>query len=198
MSGPEILSPRLRISRLVASDAPALFDYRSDPEVCRYQSFAPRSLADAEAFIASQLPRAFDTAGTWFQLGIRLRDANVLIGDLGARFPADDPHQVEIGFTVDPGYQGRGLGTEAVASLVDHLLVGCRKHRVFASVDPRNEPSIRLLRRVGMRQEAHFRQSVWFQGAWVDDVVFGVLAAEWTGPSRSSDRRSTPQSTRTP
>jgi RimJ/RimL family protein N-acetyltransferase len=32
-----------------------------------------------------------------------------------------------------------------------------------------------------MRQEAHFRKSLWFKGEWVDDVVFAVLASEWKG-----------------
>jgi RimJ/RimL family protein N-acetyltransferase len=50
---------------------------------------------------------------------------------------------------------------------------------VFASVDPRNHASIALLRRVGMRQEAHFRQSLWWRGEWVDDVIFAVLQSEW-------------------
>jgi RimJ/RimL family protein N-acetyltransferase len=46
-------------------------------------------------------------------------------------------------------------------------------------VDPRNEPSVALLKRVGMRQEAHFRESLWFKGEWVDDMVFGILGSEW-------------------
>jgi RimJ/RimL family protein N-acetyltransferase len=36
-----------------------------------------------------------------------------------------------------------------------------------------------LLQAVGMRQEAHFRESLWFHGEWADDVVFAMLAGEW-------------------
>ncbi|HNW36989.1 MAG TPA: GNAT family protein [Candidatus Ozemobacteraceae bacterium] len=103
----------------------------------------------------------------------------MLAGDLGVHFPHGEPHQVEIGVTVAPGFQGRGIGTEAVSGLIGHLFTHLRKHRVFASVDPRNEASLKLLRRVGMRQEAHFRQSMLFRGEWVDDIVFAVLASEW-------------------
>jgi len=187
LARPEILTRRLRLTRLVASDAPALFEYRSDPEVCRYQTFEPGSLADAESFIASLLPVVFDTAGSWFQFAIRLRGSDLAIGDIGAHFMAHDPRQVEIGVTVAPARQGQGIGSEAVSGLIDHLLVDCQKHRVFASVDPRNEASVRLLERVGMRREAHFRQSLWFKGAWVDDMVFGVLASEWA--ARRAERR---------
>jgi RimJ/RimL family protein N-acetyltransferase len=167
-----------------------MFEYRSDPEVCRYQSFEPGSLADVEAFIGGMQPNAFDTAGTWFQFAIRLQESDLIIGDIGVHFAAEDPRQVEIGFTVAPKYQGLGFGTESVSGLISYLLVDCNKHRVYASVDPRNEPSIRLLRRVGMRAEALFRQSMWFKGEWVDDMVFGILKSEWNGRlgSRRVDR----------
>lgn len=179
MPGPEITTLRLRLSRLAADDAPALFEYRSDPEVCRYQSFEPGSLADAEAFIAGLQPNEFDTAGTWFQFAIRHRESGQVIGDIGAHFMTDDPRQVEIGFTMSPQFQRQGLGTEAVSGLLGFLLGDCGKHRVFASVDPRNESSVKLLRRVGMREEAHFRKSLWFKGGWVDDMIFAILDSEW-------------------
>jgi RimJ/RimL family protein N-acetyltransferase len=179
MDGPDIRTERLKLSPLVASDASAMFAYRSDPDVCRYQSFEPGSLGDVERFIAELQPNVFDTAGTWFQFAIRGRQPGQLIGDLGTHFSADDPRQVEIGLTVSPAHQGQGYGTEAALGVLDYLLGFLRKHRVYASVDPRNESSVALLRRIGMRQEAHFRKSLWFKGEWADDMVFGILAAEW-------------------
>ncbi len=184
MAGPEISTPRLRLAPLVAGDALAMFAYRSDPMVCRYQTFEPGSLGDVENFISRLQPNAFNTPGTWFQFAIRLQESGLLIGDLGAHFLADDPRQVEIGFTLAPAHQGQGYGTEAVSGLLGYLLGPMKKHRVFASVDPRNEPCLALLKRVGMRQEAHFHQSLWFKGAWVDDMVFGILESEWKGPPK--------------
>jgi RimJ/RimL family protein N-acetyltransferase len=176
----------LILSPLLLSDASTLFAYRSDPNIYRYQTWEPRTVEDAQHFIASLQHLAFDTPGTWFQLGIRLRENGTLVGDLGVHFIADDPHQVEIGFTLAPAYQGRGIGTEAVRALLSHLFGVFHKHRVFASVDPRNAPSIALLKRIGMRQEAHFRESLWFKGEWVDDLVFAILESEWRGlPSAS-------------
>lgn len=39
--------------------------------------------------------------------------------------------------------------------------------------------SLAMLERVGMRREAHFVESLWFKGAWADDVVCAMLAREW-------------------
>lgn len=49
-----------------------------------------------------------------------------------------------------------------------------------ASTDPRNVASAALLRSLGMCQEAHFRESLQLRGEWVDDVVFALLAREWS------------------
>jgi RimJ/RimL family protein N-acetyltransferase len=172
---------------MAAADAAEVYAYRHLPEVRRFQSFEPRSLADVERFIADMHAVGFGDPGPWCQLAIRLGGGGQrigerpLIGDLGARVTAEDPRQVEIGFTLAPAYQGRGYATEAVSGLIAHLLGPLRKHRVFASADPRNVRSLTLLERVGMRKEAHFRESFWFKDEWVDDVIYAVMASEMRG-----------------
>jgi len=172
---PLILTHRLEISRMTAADAAGVYAYRCLPEVRRFQSFEPRSPADVEQFIAGTQSIEFGDPGPWCQLAIRLRGEGLLIGDLGVRVTEEDPRQVEIGFTLAPAHQGCGYATEAVSCLIGHLLGPLGKHRVFASADPRNARSLALLERVGMRREAHFRESLWFKGEWVDDVVYAIL-----------------------
>ncbi len=181
MATPEIVTQRLILNPHIAGDAAALFEYRSDPAVSRYLSWEPTSLEDAQRFIENTQSLASGTPGTWCQLAVRLRGSDDLVGDLGARTLADDPRQVEVGYTLAPKHQGKGFGTEAVAGLLGHLFGPLQKHRVFASVDPQNKASMALLERLGMRQEAHFRKSLWFKGEWVDDVVFAILESDWRG-----------------
>lgn len=188
MESPVLNTDRLTIDGLRPADAEALFAYRGDPDVSRYQEWAPGSVEDAERFIRSVEATAFEAPGTWSQLAIRERGSGRLLGDLGVHF-LEDGRQVEIGYTLAPESQGAGLATEAVTRLLDYLFRTMDKHRVTASVDPSNEPSIRLLTRVGMRQEAHFRESLWFKGEWADDLVYAVLKAEWPPPVGERDPR---------
>ena len=51
MDAPEITTERLTLSRFRDDDAPAFFRYRSDPEVCRYQTYEPGSIDDALQFV---------------------------------------------------------------------------------------------------------------------------------------------------
>jgi RimJ/RimL family protein N-acetyltransferase len=175
---PEIVTDRLLLTPLSVDDSQALFAYRSLPEVCRYQSWMPSRLQDAIDFIGRLQAVEFDSPATWFQFGIRSRVSGQLIGDFGVYF-LEDGRQVEIGFTVAPAHQGVGYASEAVTHVLDYLFGELHKHRVTASVDPRNEASIRLLERVGMQREAHFRESLFLNGEWVDDLVFALLESEW-------------------
>ncbi len=52
-------------------------------------------------------------------------------------------------------------------------------HRVIAITDARNAPAAALLTRVGMRQEAHFIDNVFFKGAWGSEYQFAKLDREW-------------------
>jgi RimJ/RimL family protein N-acetyltransferase len=170
---------RLRVAPMTLADAPALYAYRADPSVTRFQGFAPESVADAEAFIEGSLGADLSEPDRWCQVGLFLRETGELVGDMGAkRFGYDGAH-AEVGFTIAPGHQRRGLATEAVHALLAYLFDDLSLHRAIGSVDPANVGSRALLERLGMRQEAHFVKAYWFRDRWVDDVVYAMLREEW-------------------
>ena len=174
-----IQTSRLALRRLSPEDAPDVYSYRSDPQVSRYQLWRPRSLDDTRQFLEQLAEVEPDTPGTWLQLAIMCRDDNTMIGDCGIRFPENDSHQAELGITLRPSHQRRGFATEALSAVVAYVFESLHKHRAFASVDPRNLPSISLLNRVGMRREAHFHESILLDGEWLDDLIYAMLEHEW-------------------
>ncbi|WP_199099503.1 GNAT family protein [Dyella sp. ASV21] len=171
----ELRTPRLRLDALHPADAAALFAYRADPVVARYQGWVPASLAEAAQFI-DDLP-AEPLPGRWFQWAIRVPEDGRLIGDLGVCL--DGRRQATFGISLAPAQQGRGLAQEALQEVLGWLFGAMDVHRVHASVDPRNLASMGLLARLGLRQEALHRQSYWFCGEWADDAVFAMLVSEW-------------------
>jgi RimJ/RimL family protein N-acetyltransferase len=66
----DLYTPRLRLRRLKAEDAPAICAYRNLPAVARYQSWDSYTVEDAAQLIAVQAALIVDKPGTWFQLGI--------------------------------------------------------------------------------------------------------------------------------
>lgn len=175
----EFTTARLRLDVLRETDADTLFNYRSDPAVARYQGWCPASREEALDFIRSQQQISLDVPDSWLQLAIRRSDDGSLIGDLGLHLPQDAEGSYEFGVTIAPAHQGNGYAREAVHALLDFLFRTLGAHRVHASIDPRNVASGALLRSLGMRQEAHFRESFKMRGEWVDDMIFALLAREW-------------------
>ncbi len=169
----------LHFDALRPEDTEALFHYRADPTVARYQGWRPASVAAARGFIDAQQGLVLDTPGRWVQRAIRLRADGALIGDLGVNVPGVREESVEFGITVAPEHQRHGYASEAARALFAHVFGQLNRHRMHASVDPRNVASVAMLRGLGMRQEAHHRQSLWLHGEWVDDVVFALLRSEW-------------------
>lgn len=171
---------RLQIRPLCVDDKESIFSYRSDPETNKYLSLIPKSVDDIVEFIANSSTK-INVPGTWFQLGIVERATNQLIGDIGVHFLNSDPEnkQVEIGYTLNKEFRGKGYATEALSAVIDYLFNTLNKHRITASIDPTNLKSIKLVERLGFRKEAHFVESLYFHGKWVDDLVYALLSKEW-------------------
>jgi RimJ/RimL family protein N-acetyltransferase len=53
------------------------------------------------------------------------------------------------------------------------------KHRIIASIDPENIFSLRLVEKVGFRKEAHFVESIYEDGKWVDDLIYALIEKDW-------------------
>ena len=180
MSEPlELRSSRLCLRRLRPEDAAAIAGYRSLPEVARFQSWEAFGLTEAAELIAGQVGVEPGAPGTWLQLALVAAESGGVIGDCGLHFRGDDPRQVEVGVTLAPAHQGRGLAAEALDRVLDFVFGRLGKHRVSAVTDAANHPAAALLRRLGFRQEAHHVEHVWFKGAWGDEYVFALLAREW-------------------
>lgn len=179
MQAPRIETERLLLQALEPRDALAMYAYRSDPAVNRYQSWRPRGVQEVEKFIRNLEEIGFNREDTWSQLGVFRKETGALVGDLGVHFLPPGNRQVEIGFTIAPPCQRQGYATEAVGALIRYLFQTLGKHRVTASLDPRNAASIALLEKMGMRREAHFRQSIRTPDGWEDDLVYALLEDEW-------------------
>ncbi len=183
-----VFSDRLLLRPLEDKDSNGFAAYRNKPEVARYQSWSLCSADDAAAFITDQRTQPFDTDGAWFQLVVIRRQDNVLIGDVAVHF-LDEGRQAEIGVTFDSAYQKQGYAFEAVSGVVDLLFTDLNKHRIVAITDADNRDAQKLLKKIGFRQEAHWRRNIFFKGAWSDEFGYALLRSEWQARQGGHDIR---------
>lgn len=181
----QLQTKRLLLHRLTVPDADALFQYRSLPEVTRFQGFAPTSVEDAVRFIEEDICHEMNQPDTWFQLGIFLDEEKLLIGDLGIHFLPEES-VAEIGVTIAPGFQSKGFAKEAVRGVLNFLFDVLHKSKVVASVDPENIRSMALMAGIGFQLEGINKNTVFFRGAWTDDAVFEMTAKQWHNQSKPS------------
>ena len=85
----------------------------------------------------------------------------------------------EIGYILNPAYQGQGLATEVAGTLLRLGFEGLGLHRIVARCDARNVASARVMERVGMRREAHLVHNEFLKGEWTDELIYAILREEW-------------------
>jgi RimJ/RimL family protein N-acetyltransferase len=172
-------SERLLLRNLEPCDAAGLSGYRSLPEVARFQSWSTFDLDDAQRLVSEQAGCQPGVPGTWFQFAIVEKTSGSIMGDCGLHCLSDDPHQMELGITLDPRHQKRGYATEALSCVLDFVFTTLAAHRVSAITDAANLRAASLFRRLGFRQEAHFIEHRWYKSAWNSEFVFALLHREW-------------------
>lgn len=138
---------RLVIRDLRPADAEALSTYRSRQEVARFQSWDTYSIQQATDLIGLMQHSTPAVKGDWYQFGVELAETGQLIGDIGV-LNTDAEGKSWIGFTLDPAFWGQGLASEAVSAILKHY-TGLGLLTIWASTDPLNVPSRKLLERLG-------------------------------------------------
>ena len=73
---------------------------------------------------------------------------------------------------------GRGVTTAAVALVVDHCFGPVGLHRLEATVRPENTASLRVLEKLGFREEGLFRRYLDVDGAWRDHLCFALTVED--------------------
>ncbi len=182
---PTLETERLILRRLTLDDAPAMFDYASDPEVARYMEWeAHRTVEDSRAFIlyAQQLA-ALGKAGSW---GIELRAARTLAGGISLDAWHLRDGRAEIAYAVARRCWNQGLMTEAVREVVAFGFRGLGLNRIEARVSVPNAASARVLEKAGFRFEGLLRQHMLKQGVFHDMRMYGILRGEYDQTQRQT------------
>ncbi|ODU26773.1 MAG: GNAT family N-acetyltransferase [Pseudonocardia sp. SCN 73-27] len=174
-----VTTERLSLRPATILDAAAVFGYRRLPEVGQWLTRLPDDLDAWRVRFAERLPTA-----------IMIEEDGDVIGDLFLQVQdAWAQHEVkelaeaaeaEIGWALDPRFAGHGYATEAARELLRICFDDLGVRRVFASCFAANEPSWRLMERLGMRREQYaVADSLHRDGRWLDGVTYALLADEW-------------------
>ena len=170
---------RLTIRPAELTDAEAIWQHRQLPEVGKWLGWHPVDHAD---WLATYPKKYLDNLVVELE-GRIIGDIMVSTGDgWGQREVQDRAEGVnaEIGWTFHPDAGGKGFATEAVRAVIELCFTDLGLRRLEAGAFAENEPSWRLMERVGMRRESYsVRDSLHRDLGWIDGVTYALLADEW-------------------
>jgi [ribosomal protein S5]-alanine N-acetyltransferase len=172
---------RLKIRNLKESDLDEFYIYRSNPEITQYQGFNTFSREESLNFIVEHSKKMLLLPGEWIQFAIENSVSQKLVGDCALYLHQADSRIAEIGITISHLHQRQGYAREAMIGLMDFLFRTKGIHRIVETVDAENIASIQMLKSLSFRQEAHFRENIFFKGKWGSEYQFAMLSQEWEG-----------------
>jgi ribosomal-protein-alanine N-acetyltransferase len=148
-----IATPRLHLRRPRLSDAAAIFEYVSDPEVTRFMDFPRHKTIDT---VTEYLQRCVPMweSGEEFTWVMTLASSQELIGGISLRVRG---HMADFGYVLGRGFWGQGLSAEAARAVVDVAASIKAVRRIWAACDAENLPAARVLEKAGLAREGVLR-----------------------------------------
>lgn len=171
---PILETERLTLRRVLPSDVKEMFELRSNPETMKY---IPRPLLTnhEEALAHIQMMEDKIETNEGINWAITLKGDDKMLGVIGHYRIKPEHYRAEVGYMILPEYHGKGITTEAVQCVVDYGFNTMQLHSIEGVIDPENEASERVLQKCGFVKEAHFKENEFYDGKFIDAVVYSKL-----------------------
>lgn len=147
---------RLTLRHLTEDDAEFVVQLLNEPSFLRYiGDRGVRTLEDARRYVREGPAASYEQHGFGLYL-VELKEGGTPAGMCGlVKRPALD--HPDIGFAFLPAYWSKGYAFESASAVMTYAREVLALPRVVAIVSPDNEPSARLLGRLGLKYERMFR-----------------------------------------
>jgi RimJ/RimL family protein N-acetyltransferase len=168
---------RLYLRPIEKRDADRLRRWRNDPDVWHYLGQRlPLDEAAQEAYFqagAGPFPTKLS-----FAIVLNEDDEHIGLLNLG-EINWVHGNAMTGSYIGEAKHRGKGYGHEAKELLLEYVFDTLRLHRIGSRVFATNAASLACLKKSGYVEEGRQRDAAFVDGAWVDDILFGLRAPEW-------------------
>ena len=169
---------RLILRKFLPRDADDMYEYSSNPETTKFLTWLPHeSLVYTKEYLRFIIKKY--KTGEFLDWGITLKSNGKFIGTCGFTSVDFENSRAEIGYVLNPSYQKNGYAVEAVKRVLDYSFYDLEFNRVEAKVMEGNEPSISLLKKIGMRHEGTFKKELYIKGEFKNIMHFAICREEY-------------------
>ena len=114
------------------------------------------------------------------------REDNKLIGSCGITIRSEPNKEAEMGYILNKSHWNQGYTTEAANRLMRFGFQQLGLHRIYATCDPANVASFKVMEKIGMKREGLLRQHKLEKGKWRDSLLYSILEQEMTFTEQKS------------
>jgi len=173
-------SDDVALKKVDPSDAEDLYAILTNENLYKYRPGNPLKTLDAVKKVVGHYDRDFNKHKTIF-LGIYLKKENSKLVGIAEIFGFDyQAERVEVGYTVNEKYHGRGIATKATKLMADFLFNTIGVNSIQASTMTVHEKSKAVLERCGFTHEGTLRQAKHWTGKGIVDLdMYSILKTEY-------------------
>lgn len=124
-----------------------------------------------------------------FELAIALSGTGKVIGSVELMFTDSAMNQMQISLSLNQTATPKGLDQEVLEALLDFCFQELNLHRVIAECGAQDVDTPRLYDQVGMRKEAEFVKSQYFNGEWLSTSWYAILQEEYFAETPAGDAK---------
>ena len=170
-----IKTKRLTIREIGNGDLQELLSYRSLPEVWKYLEHDLDTEKETKNYIKWARAQNRKKPRSQYRLVLVQSETGRLIGDCNIIIPNPKDRAAHLGYTIHPGFWGKGFATEAVKALIHFGFKQLMLRRIYATCDTKNRASTRVLEKAGMKREGTFRKDKLQKRKWRDTHQYAIL-----------------------
>jgi [ribosomal protein S5]-alanine N-acetyltransferase len=171
---PNLTTESLSFRQLVPGDANEVFKLRSDERVNQFLTRSEyKTIEEAGAFI-NKINRNISNGESIYWV-ITKKNENTLIGTICLWNIQPENYRAEIGYELNPAYWKKGIMKEAIPKIIEYGFETLKLHSIEADLNPGNSQSQTLLEKNGFIKEGHFKESTYFDGKFLDRVVYSLV-----------------------
>lgn len=154
-------------------------EYASQERVCIYQPWGPNNESESKEYVKRIIEDSHANPRNRYVFAVEEQENNTVIGAGEINLRDIKNQKGDIAYIINPQYWGKGYATEVASYLLHFGFTKLNLHRIYATCDPRNAASSKVLEKIGMQYEGKMREVMLIKDGWRDSSLYSILEKEW-------------------
>ncbi len=175
---PNLKTDRLILRQIIPSDCKDIYEYSRIKDVTKYLLWNRHESIEYTKYYINSVRRLYKK-GEFYDWAVVIKESGKMIGTCGFTEINQTHLRAEVGYVINPSYQGMGYATEAVMAVISFAFNHLGMHRVEAHYMKGNEKSLAVMKRCGMSEEGMLKDFMLVKGMFRDIGICSVTKDEF-------------------